>query len=158
MSFLNSGYLILARWFRCIPVTEANTVVFRCVLSVRISTRWNTVILFQSCNQWFTSHSSRYSGSQFIFRIYFRRVTIFQGNGPTRDRDAKNKQRNGPIVTVTVATIQVRTAYSSDSISLEDGLDQCNLPEYLVRCLFRNPSHPAYPSVDPINPIRRPSE
>jgi hypothetical protein len=35
---------------------------------------------------------------------------FFQGNGPSRDRDGtKSKQRNDPIVTVTVATIQVRT-------------------------------------------------
>jgi hypothetical protein len=68
------------------------------------------VILFQSCNQWFTSHSSRYSGSHFFSEFPFAVSQFFQGNGPNRDRDGtKNKQRNGPIVTVTVATIQVRT-------------------------------------------------
>jgi hypothetical protein len=46
----------------------------------------------------------------FFFRISFCHVTIFSRQRPNRDRDrAKNKQRNGPIVTVTVATIQVRT-------------------------------------------------
>jgi hypothetical protein len=44
--------------------------------------------------------------SEFLFAV----SRFFQGNGPTRDRDgAKNKQGNGPIVTVTVATIQVHT-------------------------------------------------
>jgi hypothetical protein len=45
-----------------------------------------------------------------LFSEFFAVSRFFQGNGPNRDRDgAKNKQRNGPIVTVTVATIQVRT-------------------------------------------------
>jgi hypothetical protein len=47
---------------------------------------------------------------------------FFQGNGPNRDRDgAKNKQRNGLIVTVMVAIIQNRigllTMYSSYAVT-----------------------------------------
>jgi hypothetical protein len=46
----------------------------------------------------------------FFSGFIFAMSRFFQGNGPTVIVTApKNKQRNGPIVTVMVATIQVRT-------------------------------------------------
>jgi hypothetical protein len=59
----------------------------------------------QSCNQWFTSHSSKYSGSQFFFSEFlFTMPQFFQGNGPIAIVTAPKTRRNGR----EVATIQVR--------------------------------------------------
>jgi hypothetical protein len=53
----------------------------------------------------------------FFSEFFFAVSRFFQGNSPTVIVTApKNKQRNGPIVTVTVVTLQVRTVCPSNNI------------------------------------------